>query len=192
MGCAASTESKKVSTNDETPPVTPTSSDVAGPVAAHQHAHVQAPTSTNPSDKKRTPSKEDTFRRRRLSVGVKSKEDVLASSKPSLLQRGVPRLSRERGADCDFESLAFPINVVGSFSCHGAQPDQDGVMQGKINQDRGCCCFPFGPDKSIKQALFCVFDGHGVHTCRAAQHPILTRPSLLHHATARRACSRAI
>jgi serine/threonine protein phosphatase PrpC len=44
---------------------------------------------------------------------------------------------------------------------------EPGIRQGetsaKINQDRGCICYPFGPtaDGEMTQALFCVFDGHG-------------------------------
>ena len=61
--------------------------------------------------------------------------------------------------------LPFPPEIVGTYSCHGVEPGREyGVCTGKINQDRGCVCFPFGPDPEhvpYHQALFCVYDGHG-------------------------------
>ena len=55
----------------------------------------------------------------------------------------------------------FPGNIVGTFSCHGIEPsyESNGDAVSKINQDRGCMVYPFAGNE--RQALFCVFDGHG-------------------------------
>mmetsp|Transcript_27741 Transcript_27741/g.89660 ORF Transcript_27741/g.89660 Transcript_27741/m.89660 type:complete len:326 (+) Transcript_27741:437-1414(+) len=58
----------------------------------------------------------------------------------------------------------FPFEIVGTYSCHGVEPGiRQGETSAKINQDRGCICYPFGPsaEGDATQALFCVFDGHG-------------------------------
>ena len=58
------------------------------------------------------------------------------------------------------EQLPFPPEVVGTYSCHGVEPGaRAGQTAAKINQDRGCVCYPFGPKGDM--ALFCVYDGHG-------------------------------
>ena len=59
--------------------------------------------------------------------------------------------------------LPFAVEAVGTYSCHGVEPGiRQGETSAKINQDRGCVCFPFGSDSATKpMALFCVFDGHG-------------------------------
>ena len=58
--------------------------------------------------------------------------------------------------------LPFAVEAVGTYSCHGVEPGiRQGETSAKINQDRGCVCFPFGSDSATKpMALFCVFDGH--------------------------------
>lgn len=50
---------------------------------------------------------------------------------------------------------------VGTFSCHGAEPDDSGGSVGKTNQDCACIASPVGGDDG--SAVFCVFDGHGKH-----------------------------
>lgn len=48
---------------------------------------------------------------------------------------------------------------MGTYSCHGTEEGEDGAVS-KINQDCACMMHPFdGPGT----ALFCVFDGHGIH-----------------------------
>ncbi len=62
--------------------------------------------------------------------------------------------------------LPFAPEVVGTYSCHGVEPGiRAGETSAKINQDRGCVCYPFGPDTEggDVMALFCVFDGHGAN-----------------------------
>ena len=46
-----------------------------------------------------------------------------------------------------------------------------GQTHAKINQDRGCVASPFAEpeDGSYKQALFCVYDGHGSQGDKASQ-----------------------
>jgi protein phosphatase 2C family protein 2/3 len=59
-------------------------------------------------------------------------------------------------------TLPFPLEYVGTYSCHGVEPGmRAGETSAKINQDRGCVCYPFGQTEAYKQALFCVYDGHG-------------------------------
>ena len=54
----------------------------------------------------------------------------------------------------------FPPHIVGTYSCHGVEPSRDGSkVCDKINQDRGGVISPFAGHP--RQALFCVFDGHG-------------------------------
>lgn len=52
----------------------------------------------------------------------------------------------------------FPSNILGTYSCHGIEPSwtDEGYTE-KINQDRGCVVHPFR--QSLREALFCVFDG---------------------------------
>ena len=84
----------------------------------------------------------------------------------------------------DDNSLPFPRDVVGTFSCHGVEPmydnndlyhpledddEESGVgnqratpiekltMAAKTNQDRGGVAFPYG--NSSRTALFAVYDG---------------------------------
>ena len=61
------------------------------------------------------------------------------------------------------DTLPFPMDMVGTYSCHGVEPGmRQGETSAKINQDRGCVVYPFGmAGKDYEQALFCVYDGHG-------------------------------
>ena len=77
--------------------------------------------------------------------------------------------------------LPFAPEVVGTYSCHGVEPGiRAGETSAKINQDRGCVCYPFGPDTEggDVMALFCVFDGHGMSGERLSEwctHEIISR-----------------
>eukprot|EP00656_Telonema_subtile_P013818 TRINITY_DN17025_c0_g1_i2.p1 TRINITY_DN17025_c0_g1~~TRINITY_DN17025_c0_g1_i2.p1 ORF type:complete len:241 (+),score=58.55 TRINITY_DN17025_c0_g1_i2:229-951(+) len=55
--------------------------------------------------------------------------------------------------------ISFARAIVGLESKHGQMPWDDGTAVAKTNQDRGCFVYPFAGDE--RQALFCVFDGHG-------------------------------
>jgi len=72
-------------------------------------------------------------------------------------------MSPEMGVIKPKAMLPFTVEAVGTYSCHGVEPGiRQGETSAKINQDRGCVCFPFGGDSSSKSmALMCVFDGHG-------------------------------
>eukprot|EP00934_Nitzschia_sp_Nitz4_P009133 Nitzschia sp. Nitz4//scaffold138_size62050//52546//54577//NITZ4_006398-RA/size62050-augustus-gene-0.25-mRNA-1//1//CDS//3329535797//9123//frame0 len=98
------------------------------------------------------------------------------NERPKWVQRHI------RDIHDDEESLPFPRDIVGTFSCHGIEPLEDGTedeaVEGssmgldlgsqdpdqpttaaKINQDRGGVAFPYG--NSARTALFAVYDGHG-------------------------------
>jgi len=72
-------------------------------------------------------------------------------------------MSPEMGVIKPKALLPFTLEVVGTYSCHGVEPGmRQGETSAKINQDRGCVCYPFGGESATKtMALFCVFDGHG-------------------------------
>ena len=64
------------------------------------------------------------------------------------------------GAAVKKDLLPFPLDVVGTFSCHGVEPGvRAGETSAKINQDRGCIVYPFKPTDNgtycKSQALFC-------------------------------------
>lgn len=72
----------------------------------------------------------------------------------------------------------FPPHIVGTYSCHGVEPSRDGssTVCDKINQDRGGVIFPFAGHP--RQALFCVFDGHGEYgdvISQTAMHELQAR-----------------
>ena len=57
---------------------------------------------------------------------------------------------------------------------------RQGETSAKINQDRGCVCSPFGPEKGTKtMALFCVFDGHGAQGDKVSQYATTQIQALL-------------
>ena len=72
-------------------------------------------------------------------------------------------MSPEMGVVKPKATLPFPLEYVGTYSCHGVEPGmRAGETSAKINQDRGCVVYPYGPESSeYEQALFCVYDGHG-------------------------------
>lgn len=129
------------------------------------------------------PTKEDkNFRARRLSVSDidtsefdAAKAAAAASaggssaSSPPAGQRGRRErrmsMSPEMGVVKAKQELPFSLEQVGTYSCHGVEPGmRAGETSAKINQDRGCVCYPFGQEQcpdGVKQALFCVYDGHG-------------------------------
>jgi len=89
---------------------------------------------------------------------------------PRLIHFAVPG-SPEMGVIKPKALLPFSVESVGTYSCHGVEPGiRQGETSAKINQDRGCVCFPFGSDSATKtMALMCVFDGHG-----ASPQPLCT------------------
>ena len=107
------------------------------------------------------------FRARRLSVSDIDTSEFAAAGgstpsgskgKPKRRMSMSPEMGEKKAADAP-----FPLDIVGTFSCHGVEPGhKQGETMAKINQDRGCMSYPFAcDDKDYKQTLFCVFDGHG-------------------------------
>ena len=84
-------------------------------------------------------------------------------------------VSPEMGVNRRKETLPFPHEYVGTFSCHGVEPCPPfGEVCAKVNQDRGCVVYPYGPDSSeYEQALFCVYDGHGALGHRVSQFAMI-------------------
>mmetsp|Transcript_7716 Transcript_7716/g.22538 ORF Transcript_7716/g.22538 Transcript_7716/m.22538 type:complete len:239 (+) Transcript_7716:105-821(+) len=132
----------------------------------------------------------DNFRARRLSLakgnvpGGSSSDSISSPANPAARRQRRLSMSPEMGAKA--VAAPFPPEVVGTYSCHGVEPGRSaGEMMAKINQDRGCVCYPFGVEGEKTSALFCVFDGHGVcgdkvshyamHGMQAKleQHPLL-------------------
>ena len=77
-------------------------------------------------------------------------------------------------SSCEFgvvqkQDLPFPIDIMGTYSCHGIEPsltEADGITS-KINQDRGSVVHPF--NSSSEEALFAVMDGHGAQGDKVAE-----------------------
>ena len=121
--------------------------------------------------------KKGTFRYRRLSFasqGVSSDKDeeesqrIPTSSPPSSDSTFNKPIRRKlykcpEIEDGPEDEVPFPPSSLGFFSRHGIEPSFSGAfgIAEKINQDRGCIVYPF--NHSEEQALFCVFDGHGLN-----------------------------
>lgn len=119
------------------------------------------------------------FRVRRLTYAQKTAEEP---EKPMALtsKRTTIYASKEIGVTQEKEP-PFPLNVLGTFSCHGIEPAQDapgGAEEGdeddefngihqKTNQDRGCVVYPY--NNSTKEGLFMVLDGHGEQGDRVSE-----------------------
>lgn len=92
---------------------------------------------------------------------VNSEKGSRSPSSPSKLSKRTSIFSSgELGVQQEKEP-PFPIENVGTYSCHGVEPDptsEDGLHQ-KINQDRGCMAYPY--NGSYNEAIFLVLDGHG-------------------------------
>jgi len=112
-------------------------------------------TITNPS-----PISRNDFRKRRLTFAKKGKS--IGKRKKALKTKVFS--SGEIGADPSDHPPPFPVEILGTFSCHGIEPaydevDRSDIVVSKINQDRGCVAYPYGGSKT--QALFAAYDGHG-------------------------------
>jgi len=111
---------------------------------------------------------EQSFRMRRLSVADQEQAEDAdpARDKSPSGQGGKRRIRRmsmspEMGVVRKKADLPFPLEVVGTYSCHGVEPGMRyGETSAKINQDRGAVCYPFADRDDV--AMFSVFDGHGV------------------------------
>ena len=76
------------------------------------------------------------------------------------------------------KSAVFDTSSIGTCTKHGIAP-APGAPTGKakINQDRGCVCWPYNGSQG--QALFCVFDGHGRQGEKVSEFCMQTMPPLL-------------
>lgn len=94
-----------------------------------------------------------------------------SARKAQLIRGPHVAISREMGEEDEGEVFDLPEAVVGSYSCHGMEPGEDGGVD-KINQDCACMGYPFaGLERS---ALFCVYDGHGKFGHEASQEAMHT------------------
>jgi len=140
-----------------------------------------------------TKKTDENFRARRLSVSDidTSEFDKAATTSPAAKAAAGGRgrrmsMSPEMGVVKQKNTLPFPLEVVGTYSCHGVEPGmRQGETSAKINQDRGCVVYPFGENTDYKQALFCVYDGHGAlgdkvshYTMNQIQEKLEAHPSL--------------
>lgn len=115
--------------------------------------------------KKPTEISSSGFRARRLTSAIKVEESPKRKSEKerkssNRANRTTIYASSEIGVKQE-RVPPFPSKIMGTFSCHGFEPDddtEDGIKQ-KINQDRGCIVYPFCA--SQQEALFLVLDGHG-------------------------------
>ena len=73
----------------------------------------------------------------------------------------------------------FPDSLVGTFTNHGVKPifGTAGPGEVKTNQDRGLVTYPVG--ENPRQALLCVFDGHGKAGEEVSEFVMLRFPDLL-------------
>lgn len=120
-----------------------------------------------------------TFRARRLTYTQKTVDDSVTEAADTAaaaagVKKDSPRAKhRTKARTTIFASSEigvvtekkppFPDDILGTYSCHGIEPsydEEDGIHE-KINQDRGCCVYPYNGQKN--EALFIVLDGHGEH-----------------------------
>jgi len=74
-------------------------------------------------------------------------------------------------------SAPFDKAHIGTKTKHGIAPGPRGIVNAKINQDRGVVCWPF--HGSLNEALLCVFDGHGPKGERASEFCMTKLPRML-------------
>jgi len=129
------------------------------------------------------------FRARRLSVSdidtsefEKSKAGGSTPSPSGQRQRRLS-LSPEMGQKVARDQVPFPLEIVGTFSCHGVEPGQrQGESNAKTNQDRGGTAFPLDmkyKNINVTEALFTVFDGHGANGDKVSEFVVRRVPELL-------------
>jgi len=85
------------------------------------------------------------------------------ASPPSSCASSVAGVSKGKLAD-----------VLGNATRHGVSPGPRGTTFAKVNQDRGVAHWPF--NSSSNEALFCVFDGHGVGGEKVAEQCMRSLP----------------
>jgi protein phosphatase 2C family protein 2/3 len=112
-------------------------------------------------------------------------EKLLGSASSPQSQSPTAEWKKRRTSPKDEDdSLPFPRDIVGTYSCHGIEPVYDETDSNssapsciaKINQDRGGVAFPYA--NNSRMALFAAYDGHGdggEHVSQFALHEIPRR-----------------
>lgn len=104
------------------------------------------------------------FRKKRLTLTQKTSDTLSVEPSPEKKMKKSTSIfsSSEIGVRQE-KKPPFGANILGTFSCHGIEPDpdrEDGIHD-KTNQDRGCVAFPFNTKRGDDEILFVVLDGHG-------------------------------
>lgn len=100
------------------------------------------------------------FRTRRLTYAQKTAhEEPPPAVVPRITQKRTTIFASKEIGVVQEKMPPFPSTIMGTYSCHGIEPDEDDNIHEKINQDRGCVVYPF--NSSVNAALFLVLDGHG-------------------------------
>lgn len=111
------------------------------------------------------------FRTRRLTYSQKTKDEPEPKTpEKQMMRRTTVYASTEIGVRQE-KVAPFSASVLGTYSCHGIEPDpdeEDGIHE-KTNQDRGCVVYPFHANSGHEEALFVVLDGHGEQGDRVAE-----------------------
>ena len=98
-----------------------------------------------------------------------------------------PRAAEDQGEGASggltLGSRVFHPERVGAYTQAGLRASQRRLIT-KVNQDRSCVCYPFGPSEA--DVFFGMYDGHGENghdvsefTARQVQHFVQTHPEFL-------------
>ncbi len=115
--------------------------------------------------------KSTSFRTRRLSLSQKTAQEPEVTSPERVVPKRTSVFSSTEIGVRQEKRPPFSSEILGTFSCHGIEPDSDspdGIHE-KINQDRGCVVFPFNPSSTGCDSLFIVLDGHGEQGDRVSE-----------------------
>lgn len=136
-------------------------------------AGVEMSTGTPNGSKSAAPGQRKDFRQRRLTFAMQRDRSTSAN----VQHITTIYCSAEIGEVRDI-TPPFPSTVLGTYSCHGIEPSwtDEGYTE-KINQDRGCVVHPFR--QNLREAVFCVFDGHGEHGDLVSQYVMTEVPRRL-------------
>ena len=135
------------------------------------------------------------FRVRRLTYAQRTVEDpepvapltrkrttIYTAREPDEIEDPENSLTKAGKSLLDKKEPPFSSEILGTYSQHGVEPsnssyedeekgtdeDIDSTVD-KINQDRGCVCYPLRKDKT-NETLLMVLDGHGEHGDRVSEY----------------------